>query len=91
MGQFFRKLITADTGVSSKAFFLVVVTIIGSLLLFVCGFVMVWEVVARDTISTDLSGIAQIILAVASVFTSAGLTKAASEFNKNRKSQDDDS
>ncbi len=77
--KFFRKLITNNTGVSSKSFFLVVVTIIGFILLIVPAIVLIIEVCVNKTIQTDLNGLAAYIAAVAGVFTSAGITKAWSE------------
>lgn len=74
--KFFRDLITNNTGVSSKSFFLVVVTIIGFILLIVPAIVLIIEVCVNKTIQTDLNGLASYIAAVAGVFTSAGITKA---------------
>ena len=73
------KLIKNNTGVSSKNFFLVAVTIIGLILLLVPAVLLIVEVIYNHTIATDLSGLAAYIGAVAAVFTSAGITKAWSE------------
>lgn len=72
-------LIRNNTGVSSKNFFLVAVTVIGSLLLLVPAVVLLVEVYFNHTITTDLNGLAAYIAAVAGVFASAGITKAWSE------------
>lgn len=73
------KLIKNNTGVSSKNFFLVAVTIIGLILLLVPAVLLIVEVIYNHTIATDLNGLAAYIGAVAAVFTSAGITKAWSE------------
>lgn len=77
--KLFKKLIRNNTGVSSKNFFLVVVTIIGCILLIVPAIILIIEVISNKTIQTDLNGLAAYIGAVAGVFASAGITKAWSE------------
>jgi len=77
--SFFKKLVSNNSGVSSKSFFLVVVTLIGFLLLLVPGITLLVEVIFTHTIATDLTGMAAYITAVASLFLSAGITKAWSE------------
>ena len=77
--EFFGKLIRNNTGISSKNFFLVSVTIIGCILLIIPGVVLMIEVINNKTITTDLSGLAAYIGSVASLFATAGLTKAWSE------------
>lgn len=77
--KFFKKLITNNTGVSSKSSFLVVVTIIGFILLIVSAIVLIIEVYVNKIIQADLNGLAAYIAAVAGVFASAGITKAWSE------------
>lgn len=78
-GNFFSKLIQQNSGYSSKSFFLVVVTFIGSLLLAVPIFSLTIEAWYNHTITTDLAAMAAYITAVAAVFTSVGLTKVWSE------------
>ena len=85
--KFFKDLITNNTGVSSKSFFLVVVTIIGFILLIVPAIVLIIEVCVNKTIQTDLNGLAAIIGAVAGLFVSAGITKAWGERNENNKNK----
>ena len=86
-----NQLIKSNTGVSSKSFFLVVVTIIGCLLLLVPVFTLTIEAICMHTIATDLTGIAAYIGSVASLFATAGLTKAWSEkFERHRHHDDDD-
>ena len=77
--NYFKKLIRNNTGVSSKNFFLVVVTIIGCLLLLVPAVILIIEVWVNKTIQTDLNGMAAYVAAVAGVFASVGITKAWSE------------
>lgn len=75
----FSKLVQNNSGVSSKNFFLVTVTIIGCILLLVPAIVLITEVFTTHTITTNLEGMAAYIGAVAGVFASAGITKAWSE------------
>lgn len=75
----FTKLIKNNTGYSSKNFFLVLVTLIGTVLLAVPAFCLIIEAWYNHTITTDLTAMAAYITAVAAVFTSVGLTKVWSE------------
>lgn len=84
--QWFGKLVKNNTGVSSKNFFLVSVTLVGLLLLIVPVIVLLIEIITTHTIRTDLTGMAAYIAAVAGVFASAGITKAWSEKYENRDS-----
>ena len=77
--SYFAKLIGNNTGVSSKNFFLIVVTVIGCLLLLVPAFTLTFEVIFTHTIATSLEGFASYIAAVAGLFATAGITKAWSE------------
>ena len=78
-GNFFSKLVQQNSGYSSKSFFRVVVTFIGTLLLAVPIFSLTIEAWYNHTITTDLTAMAAYITAVAAVFTSVGLTKVWSE------------
>ena len=78
-GNFFSKLVQQNSGYSSKSFFLVVVTFIGTVLLAVPIFSLTIEAWYNHTITTDLTAMAAYITAVAAVFTSVGLTKVWSE------------
>jgi hypothetical protein len=78
-GNLFSKLVQQNSGYSSKSFFLVVVTFIGTLLLAVPIFSLTIEAWYNHTITTDLTAMAAYITAVAAVFTSVGLTKVWSE------------
>ena len=77
--NYLGKLISNNTGVSSKNFFLVAVTVIGLILLLVPAVLLIVEVIYNHTIATDLNGLAAYIGAVAGVFASAGISKAWSE------------
>lgn len=65
--NYISKLISNNTGVSSKNFFLVPVVL------------LIIEVCYNHTIQTDLNGLAAYIASVAGIFASAGITKAWSE------------
>ena len=80
--KYLTKLIQTNSGASSKAFFLVSVTIIGCFLLLTIGFVLLYEVITTNTIHTDLMGIAAVIGAIGSLFATAGITKAFGERNE---------
>ena len=89
MPNFFVKLVQNNTGVSSKNFFLVVVTIVGVLLLLVPVVVLIVEVCYNHTIVTDLTGLAAYIGSVASLFATAGITKAWSDTHENKNNTKD--
>ena len=89
-GNMFSRLIQNNTGVSSKNFFLVTVTLIGLILLLVPAIVLITEVFANHTISTNLDGMAAYIGSVAGVFASAGITKAWSEKYENKTNDNHD-
>ncbi len=79
--EYIKELVRVDSGHSSKAFFLVAVTIIGCVLLLCVAFVLVYEVVTNGTIQTDLMGLSTFVGSVASLFVTAGVTKVYSEKN----------
>lgn len=86
--SFIKKLVMNNTGVSSKNFFLIAVTIIGLILLLIPAAILIIEVIYNHTIRTDLHGLAAYIASVAGVFASAGITKAWSEKYENRENHD---
>ena len=90
MKQFLKDLLTSNSGLSSKAFFLVSVTLAGCVILLAVAFVLVFEVVKSGTIRTDLGGLAAFIGAVAGLFATAGATKAFGERNENNINNKDD-
>lgn len=77
--NYLNRLVSNNTGVSSKSFFLVAVTIIGLILLIIPAILLIVEIIYNHTIHTDLNGLAAYIGSVAGVFASAGITKAWSE------------
>lgn len=81
---YLMKLIQTNSGASSKAFFLVSVTIIGCLLLLTIGFVLLYEVLTTNTIHTDLipHGHCCSNRCDGSLFATAGITKAFGERNE---------
>lgn len=81
--SYFSRMIETNSGISSKNFFLVSVTIVGIILLLVPAVVLLTEVFKHGTITTDLNGMAAYIGSVAGVFATAGITKAWSEKYKN--------
>lgn len=86
--NYFNKLVSNNTGVSSKNFFLVTVTIAGIILLLIPAIVLIVEVIYNHTIKTDLSGMAAYVAAVAGIFASAGVTKAWSEKYESKKEEE---
>lgn len=79
MLKYFKLLIQVNSGHSSKAFFLVSVTLVGILMLLVVCFILVWEVLTTGTIKTDLMGLSAFVGSVASLFVTAGITKTIGE------------
>lgn len=80
-----KALIKNNTGVSSKSFFLVAITLIGVFILLVICFIMIWETLKTDHTTIDLTGFAAIIGAVSSLFVTAGITKVWGEKNECQK------
>ena len=85
MFNYLKSLVRTNSGHSSKSFFLVSVTLVGIFILIIIGGVMIYDVAQDGEISTDLTGLATIIGAVTTLFTSAGLCKVYSEKNENKR------
>ena len=85
--RYITELIRVNSGHSSKAFFLVAVTMIGCLLLFCVAFVLIWEVIKNGTIQTDLMGLSAFVGSVASLFVTAGVTKVYGEKKEKEKKE----
>lgn len=83
--SFFRKLIENNTGVSSKNFFLVCVTLIGCLTILTFNVALIIEVIYTHTITTDLVGMAACFTAIASGFIGAGFAKVKGDKNEYEK------
>lgn len=77
-----KALIKNNTGVSSKSFFLVAITILGCVILLVICFIMLWETLKTTHTTIDLTGFAAVIGAVSSLFVTAGITKVWGEKNE---------
>lgn len=85
IADYFTKLIKVNSGHSSKAFFLVSVTLIGCLMLLSVVFILIWEVITYGTIKTDLMGISAYVGSISTLFVSAGLTKTIGERGERKK------
>ena len=82
---FFRKLMDKnEPEVAASNFFVVCVLAIGLVLLAVPIFILVIEAIFNHTIATDLNGMAAYIMAVAAIFTSAGITKIGVHYSDTR-------
>lgn len=77
-----KSLITNNTGVSVKSFFVIAVTFIGVFILLVVCFAILWEVIHTNKTSEQLGAFAGIIGAVAGMFATAGITKVIGEKNE---------
>lgn len=84
LSEYLKKLIEVNSGASSKAFFLVMVTLTGCFLLFVIGFVLIYEVINQESIRTDLGGMAALVGSVGGIFAAVGATKVISERKQNK-------
>lgn len=82
---FFKRLLDKnDTSVSSSSFYLVSVTLVGLLLLFVPMIVLIIEVIYNHTVATDLNGMAAYIASVAGLFASGGIVKGWISYNDSK-------
>ena len=83
-GWWKRLLDKNDTTVSSSSFYLVSVTLVGLLLLFVPMVVLIVEVIYNHTVATDLNGMAAYIASVAGLFASGGIVKGWISYNDSK-------
>lgn len=83
-GWWKRLLDKNDTTVSSSSFYLVSVTLVGLLLLFVPMIVLIVEVIYNHTVATDLNGMAAYIASVAGLFASGGIVKGWISYNDSK-------
>lgn len=83
-GWWRRLLDKNDTTVSSSSFYLVSVTLVGLLLLFVPMIVLIVEVIYNHTVATDLNGMAAYIASVAGLFASGGIVKGWISYNDSK-------
>lgn len=87
---FFRKLMDKnDPEVATSNFFIISLLGIGLVLLAVPVFILIIEAWNNHTITTDLNGMASYIMAVAAIFTSAGITKIGIHYTDNKFSESD--
>ena len=85
---FFRKLLDKnDPEVATSNFFIICLLGIGLILLAVPVFILIVEAWNNHTITTDLNGMAAYIMAVAAIFTSAGITKIGIHYTDNKFSE----
>jgi hypothetical protein len=88
--NYIDKLIRSNTGVSSKSFALVAITLMGCVLLLVIGFILVWEEVRDGQIRTDLGGLAELVGSITALLASAGVTKVVGERNERNNNEKKD-
>lgn len=88
--SFFGKLLDKNNAeVAASNFFIISLLGIGLILLAVPIFILIVEAWTNHTISTDLNGMASYIMAVAAIFTSAGITKIGIHYTDNKFSESD--
>lgn len=73
-----------DNSISASTVFLLITSAVAILLLLVPAIVLLIEVVYNHTISTDLSGMAAYITAVAAIFASGGILKGWTNYSSYR-------
>ncbi|MBO4691061.1 MAG: hypothetical protein J5621_09350 [Paludibacteraceae bacterium] len=84
-----------DTSVSASTVYLLITSAVAIFLLLVPAIILLDEVAHNHTIATDISGIAEYIVAVAGIFASGGILKGWTNysnyrFNKKKKKGDED-
>lgn len=80
----FRNLIKSNSGVSSKNFFLVSVTIVGIFMLSILAAGLIVDIAFNHTITVSMSEASYFIGAIGTLFASAGITKAWSDSSTNK-------
>ena len=80
----FRNLIKSNSGVSSKNFFLVCVTLVGIFMLSILAAGLIVDIVYNHTITISMSDASYFIGAIGTLFASAGITKAWSDSSTNK-------
>lgn len=75
----FSNLIKNNTGVSSKNFFLIAVTIIGTMLLAMVIVSIIIDLINNGTVTMNWSDMSIFVGSVSTMFCAAGITKAWSE------------
>ena len=80
----FRNLIKSNSGVSSKNFFLVCVTLVGILMLSILAAGFIVDIIYHHSITISMSDASYFIGAIGSLFATAGITKAWSDSSANK-------
>lgn len=80
----FKNLIKSNSGVSSKNFFLVCVTLVGIFMLSILAAGFIVDIVYNHTITISMSDASYFIGAIGTLFASAGITKAWSDSSTNK-------
>lgn len=80
----FRNLIKSNSGVSSKNFFLVSVTIVGIFMLSILAAGFIVDIAFHHTITISMGEASYFIGAIGTLFASAGITKAWSDSSTNK-------
>ena len=75
----FTNLINNNTGVSSKNFFLIVITLIGAILLAMVIISIVVDLIRNGTVTMSWADMGMFVGSVSTMFCAAGITKAWSE------------
>lgn len=75
----FTNLINNNTGVSSKNFFLVTVTLIGAVLLLMVIISIITDLIHNGTVTMSWADMGMFVGSVSSMFCAVGITKAWSE------------
>lgn len=73
-----------DNSISASTVFLLITSMVAIILLLVPAIVLMVEVIYNHTISTDLSGMAAYITAVAAIFASGGILKGWTNYSSYR-------
>lgn len=82
--RFMTRLVEGNNEMSSLNFFVVITTLAAVGLLVVPIIAMIVDLIYNHTLLINLSDLGSYILAVAGVFTAAGLTNAWSEYSYNK-------
>ena len=75
----FTNLINNNTGVSSKNFFLIAITLIGAILLAMVIISIVVDLIRNGTVTMSWADMGMFVGSVSTMFCAAGITKAWSE------------
>ena len=75
----FTNLINNNTGVSSKNFFLIAITLIGAVLLAMVIISIIVDLIHNGTVTMSWADMGMFVGSVSSMFCAAGITKAWSE------------